>query len=208
MAGNGRSPGLNRSLSNLFHICRRGGGYSRPVRSVVVFAVLALAACSLEAPPPAAPASASTSNSAAQQGSQSADGTAEASQATGLAPAPSDVSEETHLSPNSPVNFVALTPVPMALIWYGRTDLNDVDVIVSKAGTASRFEFGVPSLDITCQGLLRFEGAEGYGEWQMVCSDASEAAGILVPVAGQATINGQGVDLSNRSVLFSIPLRN
>ncbi|MEQ9491208.1 MAG: hypothetical protein RIM72_19680 [Alphaproteobacteria bacterium] len=190
MAGVPCSPGLNRHLSVLF--------------TTVLAIGLTLAGCSLDAPPPAG----SEPAAPVRQADQSAAEPAGENQTVGLAPTPTVISEDNAVSPNSPVNYVALTPVPMALIWYGRTDLNHVAVTVSKAGTASRFEFRMEYLGIDCEGLLRFNGTAGHGDWQMFCSDASEAAGILVPVAGQATINGQGVDLSNRSVLFSIPLRN
>lgn len=190
MAGIPCSPGLNRHLSVLF--------------STILATGMLLAGCSLDAPPPAGPDPAAPVQQAGQTTAEPAD----ENQNVGLAPAPTVISEDNAVSPNSPVNYVALTPVPMALIWYGRTDLNHVAVTVAKAGTASRFEFRMEDLDIDCEGLLRFNGSAGHGDWQMFCSDASEAAGILVPVAGQATINGQGIDLSNRSVLFSIPLRN
>jgi len=162
---------------------------------------LVLAGCSLSAPPPTSPSQHQVTNN-------TTDGSAEAEKAVGLAPAPTVISEDFSVSPGSPVNFVALTPIPMAFIWYGRTDLDDVPVTLSKVGTASRLDFDVPELGITCDGLLRFDGTEGYGDWEIFCSDTSEAAGILVPVAGQPTINGQGIDRFNRSVIFSIPLRN
>lgn len=169
--------------------------------AILAFSAMVLAGCSLNAPPP-------TSPTQRQVTSDKTSTSVETEKAVGLAPAPSVVSEESSVSPGSPVNFVALTPIPMALIWYGRTDLDDVPVTLSKAGTASRMEFEIPELDISCDGLLRFDGTEGYGDWEVFCSDTSEAAGILVPVVGQQAINGQGIDRFNRSVIFSIPLQN
>ena len=163
-----------------------------------------MAGCSLDAPPPTAPSTSTGNQSVTQQ----AGNTGGSEQTVGVAPSPSVVSEDSAVSPGSPVNFAALTPVPMALVWYGRTDLNEIPVTVSKAGTASRIDFTIRNLGIDCKGLVRFDGSEGYGDWELICSDSSEAAGILVPVAGQASINGQGVDRTNHSVLFSIPLTN
>jgi len=174
--------------------------------TVLAVVAAALAGCSLQAPPPASPSAFENQTITQQNANSGNTGTSE--QSVGLAPAPGAVSAETSISPGSPVNFVALSPVPMAFIWYGRTDLTDIPVIVSKAGTASRIDFRIRNLGIDCEGLLRFEGSEGFGDWEIFCSDASAAAGILVPVASQSAINGQGIDHSNKSVLFSIPLRN
>lgn len=173
----------------------------KTLSAMLAATALVLVGCSLSAPPPTSPV-------AHQVTADKTDVSAETEALVGLAPAPSVVSEDTPVSPGSPVNFVALTPIPMALIWYGRTDLDDVPVTLSKAGTASRMDFEVPVLGITCDGLLRFDGTDGYGDWEIFCSDTSEAAGILVPVVGQPTINGQGIDRFNRSVIFSIPLQN
>lgn len=177
----------------------------KAILKTLAVALPVLSGCSLEAPPPTG---APQSTSVGPSSQTSTDTSVSDEQTVGLAPAPSDVSEEVAVSPGSPVNFVALTPVPMALIWYGRTDLDDVPVTVSKAGTASRITFKLRNLAIDCEGLIRFDGSQGFGDWELFCSDASEAAGILVPVVGQKAINGQGVDQSNRSVIFSIPLRN
>ena len=112
-----------------------------------------------------------------------------------------------------PRNFAPINPVKLAIIWNDLPGLRGLDFIgtvtqLAKRGDDTQMSFALPPLNIACEGLIRFEPSESLtqvgGDWEIECSNRAVISGILVPVAGQAAINGQGVDQDGRSVIFSI----
>ena len=114
-----------------------------------------------------------------------------------------------------PPDFAPSTPVRMAFIWYDHPALQTRDfmetrVQLTPAQGFTRLRFPLPALGIDCSGMMRFAepDAQGLvgGEFQISCSDNALASGLIVPVAGQAAINGQGADQFGRSVIFAIQM--
>ena len=160
-----------------------------PGRLALVVVLLGLSACSLQPVPPG-----NGRDDAAQRPSERA--------ADSI---PNQAVITVEQLPASPDTMMTLEPIPMALIWYGRTDLVDAPTTVRQVGTATRFDFLVDTLATDCNGLIRFGETTNTGNWDISCGDGSQASGILVSVRGQDAINGQGVDDRGQSVIFSIP---
>ncbi len=117
--------------------------------------------------------------------------------------------------PDDPREFAPLNAVRLAFIWYDLPLLQGQDfvgtrVLLSKQGTATQMSFTLPPINTTCDGTIRFlpKAANGLigGDWEITCSNNRTIRGILVPVAGQRAINGQGQDDQDRSVIFSIDI--
>lgn len=114
-----------------------------------------------------------------------------------------------------PRNFAPPYAVRMAFIWYDLPGLNGQDffetrVLLQASGDNTRMSFPLPYLGLNCDGLIRFDpGGDPRmvgGDFQINCSDGSSIKGVIVPVAGQPAINGQGVDQYGRSVIFAIQM--
>jgi len=114
-----------------------------------------------------------------------------------------------------PPDFAPATPVRMAFIWYDHPLLQTRDFMATRvqltpAAGFTRMRFSLPVLGIDCSGAMRFSDADAQGlvggEFQISCSDNAIASGLIVPVAGQPAINGQGADQFGRSVIFAIQM--
>lgn len=160
-------------------------------RIAILFTAAALAACSLDAPGPRSEAYSATEDEQVTE--------------TSAFRTPAPVLREGGPGPVQPQDFASLTPVRMAVIWYGESAFMDTRVTITKAGTASRVSFMLPGVRTNCSGVIHFTDAED-GDWEFTCDNGRTSAGILVRVRGSRAINGQGVDDLGRSVIFSIPL--
>ncbi len=131
------------------------------------------------------------------------------------APTPSIVQRPLAPARIEPPDFAPSTPVRMAFIWYDHPMLQTRDFMETRVQLTpdqgfTRMRFPLPVLGIDCSGLMRFaepddQGLVG-GEFQISCSDNALVSGLIVPVAGQAAINGQGADRFGRSVIFAIQM--
>lgn len=114
-----------------------------------------------------------------------------------------------------PRNFAPPYPVRMAFIWYdvpgmGGQDFFETRVHLQASGNTTRMSFPLAYLGIGCEGLIQYDSGTDPsmigGEFRISCNDGSTMQGVIVPVAGQPAINGQGVDQYGRSVIFAIQM--
>lgn len=112
-------------------------------------------------------------------------------------------------------DFAPINPAKLAFIWYdlpllGLNSFVPTYVQLSKDGPMTLLSFVLPPANILCEGRISFNPNDppdfNTGDWEIGCSNNQVLRGILVPVRGQNAINGQGVDLDGRSVIFSIDM--
>ncbi|MDJ0683131.1 MAG: hypothetical protein QNJ84_00370 [Alphaproteobacteria bacterium] len=165
--------------------------------------------CALDAPSPAAEPAAPAQT--AQTPQRAADPARE--EASTLPPLTVQPVTNEPPPPLGPQSFAPINPVKLAFIWYDLPGLQGRDFVgtvtqLAKSGDDTRMSFALPPLNIACEGLIRFDAPDSLGrvggDWEITCSNQAQIAGILVPVAGQQAINGQGLDQAGRSVIFSI----
>lgn len=155
--------------------------------------------------PPAKPAPAQPQQTAPQQFGQAPLQTAPVGTVTtGAIPQSTD-----------PRNFAPPYPVRMAFIWYDLPGLNGQDFFETRVqlqaqGNTTRMSFPLAYLGIGCEGVIQYDGNPDPsmigGDFRISCNDGSTIQGVIVPVAGQPAINGQGIDQYGRSVIFAIQM--